>query len=309
MVKLKSPLFSILIANYNNGRYLKECLQSIFYQTYSNWEVILVDDASTDNLSFEIYEKYKVHPQVHIFYNPTNKGCGYTKRTCVEKANGQILGFLDPDDALTADALEIMVSEHLLHPGHSLIYSTHYLCDEHLNINSINGRVQQVDKDGYFCSIGKQVSHFATFKKKSYILTEGINPQLKRAVDQDLYYILDEVGKFHFVDRPLYYYRIHENGISTNSNALRAMYWHLTIMQYTYLRRKQKKVPNIDKNYLNNRWIHYYTKSIYFNLNEIKFDKKRHLGLVMMIFRHAGLNNILHSIKLLLLPIKRIWVN
>ena len=48
-MKENQPLFSVLIANYNNGKYLMEAIESVRQQTYINWEIILVDDASTDN--------------------------------------------------------------------------------------------------------------------------------------------------------------------------------------------------------------------------------------------------------------------
>lgn len=51
-----NPLFSVLIANYNNGKYLMEAINSVYAQTYTNWEIILVDDASTDNFK-EIYKE------------------------------------------------------------------------------------------------------------------------------------------------------------------------------------------------------------------------------------------------------------
>ena len=51
-----NPLFSVLIANYNNGKYLHEAIASVYAQTYKNWEIILVDDASTDN-SRELYKE------------------------------------------------------------------------------------------------------------------------------------------------------------------------------------------------------------------------------------------------------------
>lgn len=51
-----NSLFSVLIANYNNGKYLMEGINSVYAQTYTNWEIILVDDASTDN-SKEIYKE------------------------------------------------------------------------------------------------------------------------------------------------------------------------------------------------------------------------------------------------------------
>ena len=92
---MNQPLFSVLITNYNNGRYLQEAIDSVLAQTYTNWEIILVDDKSTDN-SFEIYEKYKDDGRFKIYYNEVNMGCGYTKHRCAELASGELCGFLDP---------------------------------------------------------------------------------------------------------------------------------------------------------------------------------------------------------------------
>ncbi|MBR5957742.1 MAG: glycosyltransferase family 2 protein [Salinivirgaceae bacterium] len=86
---MKNPLFSVLIANYNNGRYLQEAVDSVRSQTYTNWEIILVDDASTDN-SKELYKELEKDSHIHIFYNEENKGCGYTKRRCAELAKGEV---------------------------------------------------------------------------------------------------------------------------------------------------------------------------------------------------------------------------
>ena len=61
-----NPLFSILIANYNNGKHLEDTIISIMKQTYNNWEIILVDDSSTNNLA-DIYKKYEGLPNIHIY--------------------------------------------------------------------------------------------------------------------------------------------------------------------------------------------------------------------------------------------------
>src|ERR1700730_15603176 len=100
-------LFSILIANYNNSRFLEDALQSVLCQTYTDWEIILVDDGSTDQFE-EVADKYKPNHRIKIFRNEKNAGCGSTKRKCAEKASGSLLAFLDPDDFLHPDALKIM---------------------------------------------------------------------------------------------------------------------------------------------------------------------------------------------------------
>ena len=130
---MQHPLFSVLIANYNNGIYLEEALQSVFSQTYTNWEIILVDDASTDN-SKEIYQKYSSDTRIHIYYNDKKFGCGYTKHRCAELANGEICGFLDPDDIILPEALESHLELFNKNAKLAIVYSNCYLCDEQLNI-------------------------------------------------------------------------------------------------------------------------------------------------------------------------------
>ena len=69
----RNPLFSVIIANYNNGCYLQDAIDSLLAQKYDNWEAIIIDDASPDN-SKEIYDRYKDDPRFHIVFNEENKG-------------------------------------------------------------------------------------------------------------------------------------------------------------------------------------------------------------------------------------------
>ena len=231
-----SPLFSILIANYNNGAYLLECIDSVLKQSYDNWEIIIVDDASFDTSS-EIYKKIDTDSRIHIHINDKNYGCGYTKRRCIELAHGDIAGFLDPDDMLTTNALQIMVDEHMKNPQASLVYSTYYKCDDQMNIEYVNiscGVPEQVD---YLHYQRGAVHHFATFKIELYRKSEGLNPLFLRAVDQNLYYLLEEQGDLVFHNEPLYYYRFHNRSISIFHNTYKARYWHLIAIYEACVRR------------------------------------------------------------------------
>lgn len=174
------PLFSILIANYNNGSYLEECLQSIFNQTYENWEIVVVDDGSLD-ISNNIYDKNKGHEKITVYRNRRNKGCGYTKRKCIDLAKGEICGFVDPDDAITPDALEIMVEAHAQLKLHGLIYSNHYICDENLRIVKEADYVGQIPKDVKSWAIRiPTISQFATFKSAFIISPREYAIYIKR---------------------------------------------------------------------------------------------------------------------------------
>lgn len=225
----QQPLFSVLIANYNNGKYLMEAIESVRMQTYTNWEIILVDDGSTDN-SRTIYQELEQDPIIHIFYNEKNMGCGYTKRRCAELANGEICGFLDPDDTLTLEALSTMVESHITHPNHSLIYSQFYYSDCNLNILEISNHQQIISSDMSFLAMpfSGAISHFATFKIEHYNKTIGISISQHRAVDIDLYLILEEVGETLFIPKPLYYYRTNTGkNISLGENHYKATFWDI----------------------------------------------------------------------------------
>ena len=238
------PLFSVLIANYNNGKYLMEAIESVRQQTYPNWEIILVDDGSTDN-SKDLYKDLHEDERIHIFFNNENKGCGYTKRRCVELAKGDYCGFLDPDDALTKDALQIMVASHMKNIGYSLINATYFKCDKQLNVLSVSTNECQIPNDQSFLTYKRGISQFATFKKDFYHRTAGISQLQLRAVDHDLYYKLEEVGEVLYVNRPLYYYRTNtRQNISLNENIHKAFWWHI-IAEIAACKRRGLNVEDI----------------------------------------------------------------
>lgn len=221
-----NPLFSILIANYNNGKFFQDCYNSIMAQTYSHWEVIIVDDASTDNSVAIIKKIIGEDTRFKVYENPENKGCGFTKRKCAELATGELCAFLDPDDAITKEALELMVAEHEKHPEASMIYSKPYFCDENLRIETIRASKQVENNDPFYFDFEGYLYAFLSYKKDFYHKTQGIDSYLKRAVDRDLVLKLYEVGPAFLMDKALYLYRIHNGGISTNQNEDKAYFWY-----------------------------------------------------------------------------------
>lgn len=210
------PKFSVLMANYNNGQFLQEAIDSVLAQSFTDWEVVLVDDASTDD-SREIYERYAQDPRFRIFHNDTNKGCGFTKRRCIELAEGELCGFVDSDDALMSNALEVMVRAHQEHPECSLIYSTCYRYSGNREAEMpIWDFIGEIPASSDFLIYHKRlVSHFVSFKKSFYNQTIGMDASLRCAEDRDLYYKLEEVGKLLHLPVPLYYYRVNnDNSVS-----------------------------------------------------------------------------------------------
>lgn len=221
-----APLFSVLIANYNNGCYLQEAIDSVLAQNYENWEIVIVDDKSTDD-SYKIYNKYKGDGRFRVYYNEENRGVGYTKNQCVKNANGWICGFLDPDDVLVSEgALEIMIKAHQYNMMASIVYSNMYQADERLD-NKIKYESSIIGvKESALETRSWPLHHFLTFKRELYFKTEGIDPCMHRAVDYDMYYKLEEVGTVVHIDDYLYMQRSNPHSLSLNDNAYKAAAWH-----------------------------------------------------------------------------------
>lgn len=240
------PLFSILVANYNNGRYLSTCLDSILKQDYPNIEIIVVDDGSTDN-SLSIIEPYlQKNHRIKLFKNEKNKGVGFTKKRCIDEASGEILGFVDPEDTITSNAISKMIEIHKKHPQVSLAYSNLYYCDEQLNITR-EKNIKQVPQGKYdFFNEHGDISAFACFKRKSYLKTIGIDSGLKNAEDQDLYFKLYDVGEVILLNEPLYHYRIHEKGLSTLNNVDKSLFWRWKVI----MKRAEERGIDVEQMFL-----------------------------------------------------------
>ncbi len=95
--KITRPLVSVIIPNYNYAKYLPQCLQSVFAQTYQAFEIIIIDDCSTDS-SQVIYDGLSQNQQVTVLKNPVNSGVVFSRNRGIAAANGDYLAFLDPDD-------------------------------------------------------------------------------------------------------------------------------------------------------------------------------------------------------------------
>lgn len=240
--------FSVFICNYNNAQSLPEAIRSVLRQTYANWELILVDDGSTDN-SLAIIESFaKQDSRIIIIQNPNNLGAGVACKIAVEKSSGEIIGKLDSDDALTEDALEIMARAHEKHPEASLIYSTQYECDQNLKVLRKAKWARPLPPGKSLIQIENScVTHFQTFKRSAYDRTEGFNPLFKKAVDQDIFLKLEEVGRLVFIDRPLYFYRNNPLGISRGGNEKKAYRYHLLAVRKAYFRRRETEFINISR--------------------------------------------------------------
>lgn len=260
---MKAAFFSVLIANYNNARYLRNCLESVLYQTFQDFEIVIVDDCSTDD-SDEIYALYSPNEKIRIFKNDVNSGCGYAKRRCADLALGEWCCFLDPDDTLRVDALEIFYKAIQQHSEYKAFFSHMYVCDENMNV--IFDQTFPYGSPAWqeFIHYQKAINLFC-YKRDVYKCTVGIDELLKQSVDIDLYYKLSEHTDFFYIEQPLYYYR--NNPLSISKNKSMATATHLWVMIQSLQRQ------GVSEDYIINEIVGFYewrTKGFQHELNQWK---------------------------------------
>ena len=135
MEREEIPVVSVIIPNYNYALYLKKRIESILNQTYTDYELILLDDASTDN-SVEILEKYKDNPHVsHILVNEKNSGSPFQQwAKGISLARGKWIWIAEADDVAEPAFLEVCLSQISLYPNVALCMAASWFIDENDHI-------------------------------------------------------------------------------------------------------------------------------------------------------------------------------
>ena len=105
-----SELISIIVPVYNTELYLEETIQSVLRQTYQNWELLMVDDGSTDDSASICKAFTKQDPRIHYLYK-TNGGQASARNLGIKKSKGDWLAFLDSDDLWTEEKLSSQIEE------------------------------------------------------------------------------------------------------------------------------------------------------------------------------------------------------
>ena len=103
---------SVIIPVFNSVEYIEKCLMSVFKQTFKDFEIIIIDDDSTDS-SIEVINKLiqNCNQPVYIYRNNQNHGVSYSRNIGIQKARGEYLFFIDSDDSIASDCLEKLVAQ------------------------------------------------------------------------------------------------------------------------------------------------------------------------------------------------------
>lgn len=240
--KILTPKISIIATNYNNEDFLEQMVSSVIDQTVQSWELIVIDDGSTDKSPQLLKEFANLDSRIFCYFLKSNQGAAAAFNVGLKKAKSNIIGRIDSDDALESNALETMIFAHERNPDCSLICSHAWECDESLK------RIQKWP--GYSPPNGNSlitnctVGHFATFKRSLLPEDFALDQNIRRAVDLDLYLRLEEHGHIFFIDDPLYLYRRNQRGISQLNSGIHAYQWSRLVRLNASKRRKEFKLSS-----------------------------------------------------------------
>lgn len=126
------PLISLYILNHNYGRFLIQAIESVLNQTFQDYEILIIDDGSTDN-SIEIIKNYQNIDKIKIILQE-KKGLTVNANIAIQEAKGKYLIRLDADDWLVPEALEILYRSIYINPGIAYVFSGYFLTDAKGNI-------------------------------------------------------------------------------------------------------------------------------------------------------------------------------
>lgn len=207
---------SVIMGVYNCEQYLEEAIKCILNQTYSDWELIMCDDGSSDQ-TYVIAEKYKsMYPEkIKVLKNSSNKGLNYTLNRCLMKAEGEYIARMDGDDLCSPDRFEKEVA----------------ILDSRKDISIVSSYLEYFDEDGVWgiCRYkkypqkkdflrGSQFCHAASMvRKEAFDQVKGytVDKHLLRVEDYHLWMKMYAVGYSGYnIQESLYQMRDDKNAFN-----------------------------------------------------------------------------------------------
>jgi glycosyltransferase involved in cell wall biosynthesis len=212
--------FSIIIPVYNSAKYLTESLDSILSQSYEDYEVIIVDDGSTDE-SDVICDEYVSKDIRFKVIHKSNEGVSYARNVALDNISGEWVVFLDSDDMLHEAALAVLNEKIKNDPELDVVqfgvtrrpFGTSFI--DYSKVNVISGTPEEYCKfDHYNVSIGG-----SAFRRET-IISQAVrfDEKMKLAEDQVfVFHMIHVAKKCSMLAVDLYYYRINENSATSTS--------------------------------------------------------------------------------------------
>ncbi|EGQ9809187.1 glycosyltransferase family 2 protein [Vibrio parahaemolyticus] len=211
---------SIIMPTYNSEQTVVESIQSVLSQTYKNWELIIVDDRSTDN-TWQVIQTYAdKYDNIRVFQNKENLGAGASRNFAIKKARGRFIAFLDSDDLWTEDKLAEQIP-FMLENNYPLTY-THYSrfnSEEELSV------VTAPEYTTYKKLMYSNVIGCLTAVYDTQALGKRYMPLIRKRQDMGLWLdILKDTPKAYCLPKPLAKYRM-DSGMTANKFSVLSYQW------------------------------------------------------------------------------------
>ena len=212
------PAVTVVIPVYNGSRFLRSTLESVFEQTCQDYEIICVDDGSTD-ASLTILAEYADRVRV---INQVNAGQGSARNAGVRRGTGKYIAFLDQDDRWYPQNLERQVAELELHPDLAMVHCDMDWIDTsgqviRCNVVSKTRRSQQDSLVTFTRMVGWDPAIYPStmlIRRDAFDRIDGFDPDLRYGEDIDLALRLKQDGEFLFLAQSLTQYRKHSANFS-----------------------------------------------------------------------------------------------
>lgn len=212
------PKVTVYIPTHNYGRFLGQAIKSVIGQKFDGWELIVIDDGSTDNTS-DILKKFEAHPKIKII-RQDKKGLTTTNNIAIRLSRGRYIMRLDADDYLDENALLVLSNILDTHPDVGLVYPDYYRVDEQGEIIDLERR----KKIGTEVTLLDLPAHGACTMIRKSCLTElgGYDESLPCQDGYDLWLRFIKRYKPYNVNIPLFYYRQHDGSLTQNKEKILA---------------------------------------------------------------------------------------
>lgn len=219
-------LVSIIMPSYNTGQFIKESIESVLAQSYQNWELIIVDDCSTDNTD-EIVNQYLIDKRIRYIKNPKNCGAAVSRNHALREANGKWIAFLDSDDLWEPDKLQKQIL-FMKTNGYHFSYTNYIEIDE---ASKANGKIvtgpKRISKHGMYnyCWIGSPTVMFDAEKIGLIQIAD-----IKKNNDYAMWLKISQKANCYLLDETLAKYR-KRNGSISNQGYIKLIKWHYRLFR------------------------------------------------------------------------------
>ena len=228
---MKSPKVSIITPVYNSSKFLKECIDSVLNQDFTDWEWLIVDDCSTDD-SIEIIKKYsRIDSRINLISSGKNIGSGPSRNLAIKKSKGRYLAFLDSDDLWNKNKLSTQV-QFMEKNNYAFSYTSYNYIDDKSNFINKPYHVSKHKIDYNFLLRKTDIGCLTVIYDVEKI-GKMYMPDLRRKQDYALWLdILKKGFNAYPLDIVLASYRVRKGSVTSNK-------MRLINLHYSFLRKAQ----------------------------------------------------------------------